>query len=144
MNKLTIFTGNANRALAENICASLEVSLGEMDVERFRKPFQGEGKITADPDEDHALAAPRCVFIELPDLYVAHRGVYGEEKTDDLDNVSEIREGYFVQVLRNGGKLRRGGEWPDDPSRQRVSPVLEKNHLFHGRPAVRISYQQKQ
>ncbi|MFH1305691.1 MAG: ribose-phosphate pyrophosphokinase [Candidatus Omnitrophota bacterium] len=36
MNKLTVFTGTANPALARGICENLEVQLGEMDVTRFR------------------------------------------------------------------------------------------------------------
>jgi len=35
MNKLTIFSGNANPALTQGICESLGVSLGELDVTRF-------------------------------------------------------------------------------------------------------------
>ncbi|MBD3427220.1 MAG: ribose-phosphate diphosphokinase [Candidatus Omnitrophica bacterium] len=35
MDKLTIFSGNSNRALAENICETLGVPLGECDVTRF-------------------------------------------------------------------------------------------------------------
>ncbi len=36
MDKLTVFTGTANPALARGICENLEVQLGEMDVTRFR------------------------------------------------------------------------------------------------------------
>lgn len=36
MDKLTIFSGNANRKLAEDICESLNVSLGESNVSSFR------------------------------------------------------------------------------------------------------------
>ena len=36
MDKLTIFSGNANRKLAEDICKSLNVPLGESDVSSFR------------------------------------------------------------------------------------------------------------
>jgi ribose-phosphate pyrophosphokinase len=36
MDKLTIFSGNANRKLAEDICESLNVSLGDSNVSSFR------------------------------------------------------------------------------------------------------------
>ena len=36
MDKLTIFSGNANRKLTEDICESLNVSLGESNVSSFR------------------------------------------------------------------------------------------------------------
>ena len=42
MDKTTVFTGSANPELAIGICSSLEVSMGEMDVSRFR---DGETRI---------------------------------------------------------------------------------------------------
>src|SRR5579885_2412659 len=34
-NRLTVFTGNANRALAEEICGNLEISMGRAMVRQF-------------------------------------------------------------------------------------------------------------
>ena len=45
MNKLTIFSGNANPSLAEGICKSLGVSLGKMEVAKFR---DGETRVKID------------------------------------------------------------------------------------------------
>ena len=36
MDKLTIFTGNANPKLAQGICDNLEIALGKIEVSRFR------------------------------------------------------------------------------------------------------------
>ena len=36
MDKLTVFTGNANPELAQDVCDSLNVPLGESTVDRFR------------------------------------------------------------------------------------------------------------
>lgn len=45
MDKLTIFSGNANPKLARDICENLNVSLGEMKVDRFR---DGETRVKID------------------------------------------------------------------------------------------------
>ncbi len=60
MDKLTIFTGNANPKLAKNICQSLGIALGEMEVGRFR---DGETHVRTNQDvrgKDVFVVQPTC------------------------------------------------------------------------------------
>lgn len=60
MDKLTIFTGNANPELAQAICEALEVSLGEMSVNRFK---DGETRVKIQQNirgKDVFVVQPTC------------------------------------------------------------------------------------
>ncbi|MDP8299942.1 MAG: ribose-phosphate pyrophosphokinase [Candidatus Tantalella remota] len=60
MEKLTIFTGNANPKLSKAICKELDVSLGKIDVKRFK---DGETRVKIDQNirgKDVFVVQPTC------------------------------------------------------------------------------------
>ena len=60
MNKLEIFSGNANKGLAEEICKELGKKLGGMMVERFS---EGEIRVKIDDNvrgKDVFVIQPTC------------------------------------------------------------------------------------
>lgn len=61
MDKLAIFSGNANKKLAENICRSLKVSLGKILVSRF-----SDGEIQVKIEEN---VRGKDVFVIQPTCY---------------------------------------------------------------------------
>jgi len=63
MDKLTIFTGNSNPALAADICANMGVELGEADVSRFR---DGETRVKINQN-----VRGKDVFVIQPTSYPA-------------------------------------------------------------------------